>query len=156
MKVAIQGLGEVPTTVMVVFEEEKPDISYVICSEYQLKHVAKMYGYTKTNEEIIQEAAAKAGVKLEFCVKDVFDPAVVGECLGEILNKLNPKEDEVIVNYTGGSAVVRLLLGTLGVVLSMVMKARVIYAIKYPHGVDVSADHTDALRDIFQRLKIIT
>jgi len=156
MKVAIQGLGEVPTTVILVFEREKPDVSYVICSEYQLKHVAKDLNYVKSNEQVIREAAEKAGVEIVFKTCDVFDPSAVGECLGDILNKLNPKEDEVIVNYTGGTAVVRLILGTLGVVLSTVMKSKVIYAIKYPRGVDVSADHTEALKDIFERLKVIT
>jgi len=156
MKVAIQGLGEVPTTVTLVFEREKPDVSYIICSDYQLKHVAKDLNYTKNNEQVIKEAAEKAGIELVFKTCDVFDPSAVGECMGDILNKLNPKEDEVIVNYTGGTAVVRLLLGTMGVVLSTVMKVKVIYAIKYPRGVDLSVDHTDALKDIFQRLKIIT
>lgn len=39
MKIAIQGLGEVPNPVKLVLEEEKPDKSYVIASDYQLDYV---------------------------------------------------------------------------------------------------------------------
>lgn len=156
MKIAIQGLGEVPTTVLVVLEREKPEVSYIICSDYQLKHVAKDAGFDKSNEETIREKAEKLGCKVEFRVCDVFDPTSVGEILGEILAGLDPKKDEVVVNYTGGTAVVRLLLGTMGVVVSNIMKGRVIYAIKYPGGLDISRDHTEALKSIFERLRITT
>jgi len=156
MKIAVQGLGTVPTTVIVVLEREKPDVSYVICSDYQLKHVAKDAGFKKSNEEVIKEKAEKLGCQVEFKVCDVFDPTAVGEVLGEILGGLDPKKDELVVNYTGGTAVVRLLLGTMGVVISNIMKGRVVYAIKYPGGLDVSRDHTEALKSIFERLRITT
>jgi hypothetical protein len=44
---------------------------------------------------------------------------------------------------------VRLLLGATGVVLPTVMKAKVLYAIKYPEGTEIMADHTGVLREIF-------
>lgn len=46
MRIASQGLGEVPTTILPVLEKEKPEISHILCSEYQLNHVAKEAGYT--------------------------------------------------------------------------------------------------------------
>lgn len=156
MKVAVQGLGTIPTTVLLVLEREKPEVNYVICSDYQLKHVAKDAGFDKSNEEVIKEKAEKIGCHVEFKVCDVFDPTAVGEVLGDILGRLNPKEDEVVVNYTGGTAVVRLLLGTMGVVISNIMRGRVVYAVKYPGGFDVSRDHTEALKSIFERLRITT
>ncbi|MEM2192260.1 MAG: hypothetical protein QXG38_01435 [Candidatus Hadarchaeales archaeon] len=61
----------------------------------------------------------------------------------------------MIINYTGGSAVVRLLLGTAGIISSTLMKAKVVYAIRYPSGIEKTEDHTEALRDIFRRLSII-
>jgi hypothetical protein len=80
----------------------------------------------------------------------------VGEVLGNILSTLDSQRDEVIVNYTGGTAVVRLLLGTTGVVISNVMKAKVLYAIRYPESLEISEDHTEALRSIFEKLRITT
>ena len=58
------------------------------------------------------------------------------------------------MNYTGGSAVVRLLLGTLGVMLLTMMKGRILYAIRYPKGVELTSNHTEELKDIFRKLKI--
>jgi homoserine dehydrogenase len=155
MKVAIQGLGEVPTTVIYILERERPEVSHVVCSDYQLKFVCKVAGYDKPNEEVIKEAAEKLGTKLVFHSCDVFNPSAVGEELGKILDEVDPKRDELVINYTGGSAVVKLLFGVVGVVLSSVMKAKVVYAIKYPEGIELSEDHTGVLKDIFKRLKVI-
>ncbi|MFN4133288.1 MAG: hypothetical protein ACK4GQ_02835 [Candidatus Hadarchaeales archaeon] len=155
MKVAIQGLGEVPASVLLVLENEKPDISYIICSEYQLKHVATEAGYSKSNKELIDEAAQKLGVNVQYHLCDVFNPQEVGKVIGKILEKVDTKNDELIVNYTGGSAVVRLLLGTTGIISSTLMKAKVVYAIKYPGGIERTDDHTEVLKDIFKRLSII-
>ncbi len=154
MRVAIQGLGESPTTVLMVLEKERPNISHIICSDYQLKYVAKKAGMNRTNEEVINEVAKETGVDVKYHICDVFDPQSVGDILGEIIGKLNPKTDELVINYTGGTAVVRLLLGTMGVVISTVMKAKVIYAIKYPDGIEIAKDHTNVLNDIFERLKL--
>lgn len=154
VKVAIQGLGEVPTTVLLVLEQEKPQVTHVICSDYQMKHVAGYAGYDKPNEEEVREAAKKHGAEVVFHECDVFDPSAVGEVLEKILGGLDPKKDELVINYTGGTAVVRLLLGAMGVVVSLVMNAKVIYAIRYPKGLYISEDHTEVLRDIFHRLKI--
>jgi hypothetical protein len=153
MKIAIQGLGEVPTTVLYVLEQEKPEVSHVICSDYQFNLVSREAGYDKPNGEVIKETGEKLGTKIIFHMCDVFDPAAVGDELGRILDEVDPKNDELIINYTGGSAVVKLLLGTVGVVLSSVIKAKVLYAIRYPGGIELSKDHTDILRDLFRRLK---
>jgi hypothetical protein len=154
MKVAIQGLGEVPTPVLLVLERERPEVTHVICSEYQLKHVAEAAGYTGSNEEVIKGKAKELGIEVVFHTCDVFNPSAVGDVLGRILEKLDSERDELVVNYTAGSAVVRLLLGTVGVVLSSITKAKVVYAVKYPGGLELSEDHTAVLKDIFKRLKI--
>jgi len=154
MKIAIQGLGEIPTTVELVIEREMPDVSYIICSDYQLKYIAKRAGYGKPNEQVIKESVRKGKTKVVFEKCNVFDPASVWEAIANILKGIDPKNDEVIVNYTGGSAVVRLLLGTLGVMLLTMMKGRILYAIRYPKGVELTTNHTEELKDIFRKLKV--
>jgi hypothetical protein len=83
---------------------------------------------------------------------DTFDPRAVGVAIGEVLKNIE-KDDQVIVNYTGGTAVVRLILGAVGVALTMFMKTKIIYSIDYPGGIKVAADHTEALKDIFRELR---
>jgi hypothetical protein len=154
MKIAIQGLGEVPTTVLLVLQREKPEVTHIICSDYQLKFVAMLGGYDKPNEEVVKEAAEKLGVKVIFHKCDVLNPLAIEKQLKKILDKIDPRNDELIINYTGGPAPVKLLLGAMGVKLSSTMNARVIYAIKYPEGIEFVKDHTDILNDVFQRLKV--
>lgn len=125
---------------------------YVICSDYQLKLVASTAGYKESNESVIRKAAEKVNVKLVFKKCDAFDPRAVGAAIGEILKHVE-KDDYIIVNYTGGSAVVRLLLGAVGVALTMFMKTKIIYSIDYPGGIKVAADHTEALKAIFRELR---
>ncbi len=151
MKVAIQGLGEVPTTVKLVLEKEKPDIMYVICSAYQLGYIATNAGYTEPNEMVVKAAAKEAGTKLVIKKCNVFDVEAIGEVLGEILQEIKGA-DEIIVNYTGGSACLKVVLGVTGVVLSRLMRTKVLYAIGYPNDVKIVEDHTQALNEIFKRL----
>jgi len=125
---------------------------YVICSDYQLKIVASTAGCKESNESVIKEAARKVNTKLVFKKCDTFDPRAVGVAIGEVLKNIE-KDDQVIVNYTGGTAVVRLILGAVGVALTMFMKTKIIYSIDYPGGIKVAADHTEALKDIFRELR---
>lgn len=149
MKVAIQGLGEVPTTIEIVLKKEKPDVTYIVTSDYQLNLVAPHAGYKVSNKEVVERAAREVKAKVKFKKCDPFDPESVGKTIREILEEIDLKKDEVVVNYTGGSSLVRLLLGATGVVLPTVMKAKVLYAIKYPEGTEIMADHTGILREIF-------
>jgi hypothetical protein len=151
MKVAIQGLGEVPTTVKLVLEKEKPDIMYVICSDYQLGVIATNAGYTERNEAVVRAAAKEAGTKLVIKRCNVFDVEEIGDVLGEILQEIKGA-DEIIVNYAGGSACLKVMLGITGVVLSRLMRARLLYAIEYPNDVKIVEDHTQALKEIFKQL----
>lgn len=149
MKVAIQGLGEVPTTIELVLKKEKPDVTYIICSDYQLKYVASDAGYKEPNKEVIERAAKKTKTEVKFQKCNVFKPKSVSGTIRQILGQIDHDEDEVVINYTGGSALVRVLLGATGVVLSSIMDARLVYAIKYPKGLTLQENHTKMLRDIF-------
>ncbi len=151
MKVAIQGLGEVPTTVKLVLKEEKPDVMYVICSAYQLGYIATNAGYRAPNETVVKAAAKEAGTKLVIRRCNVFDIEAIGEVLGKILKEVKGA-DEIIVNYAGGSACLKVVLGITGVVLSRLVRTRVLYAIEYPNDVKIVEDHTQALKEIFKRL----
>ena len=55
----------------------------------------------------------------------------------------------MIVNYASGSAAMRLILGLAGVSLSAQRPVKVIYAVRYRDGFTVTADHTKALKEIF-------
>ena len=66
MKVLIQSLGEVPATIELALEKEKPDITYIISSDYQLKDIASKHGYKKSNEEVIKSAAKRWALRLFF------------------------------------------------------------------------------------------
>jgi len=148
MKVAIQGLGEVPATIELVLKKEKPDITYIICSDFQLKYIATQAGYKKANERVIKDAAKKVGTKVIFYKCDVFDPKSISETVRQILQKIDIKKDEIIVNYTGGSSVVRLLLGTIGIMLAGFARVKLIYAIQYPKGIKIETDQTEVLKEV--------
>jgi len=141
----------VPATIESLLRKEKPDVTYIVCSDYQLDYVAKEAGYTKPNKDVIADVAKETKTRVIIRKCDVFDPAGVAETVGNILREVKEK-DEVIVNYTGGSAVVKLMLGVLGVALSSLVGSKVVYVVKYPSGFEVTADHTEVLKDIFKKL----
>jgi len=148
MKVLIQGLGEIPITAELALEKEKPDVAYVMCSDYQLMYVHP--DYQKSNKDVITETARKTKSKVVFKRCNVFDPKAVRDCLADILHRVDPAKDEVVVNYTGGSAPVRLFLGVFGVQLAKFSpKTKILYAISYKkEGVEFSDNHTEMLKEL--------
>jgi len=151
VKVLIQSLGEVPATIELALEKEKPDITYIICSDYQMKNVASSAGYKKSNEEVIKNAAEKTGTKVVFQICDTLEPKSISKAIGDVIKKIKP-EDQVTINYTGGSAGVKLLLGATAVVLSRILPIRIIYSVRYRKGIEVFKVQTDELREIFKQL----
>ena len=151
MKVLIQSLGEVPATIELALEKEKPDITYIICSDYQMKNVASSAGYKRSNEEVIKKAAEKTGTKVVFQICDTLEPKSISEAIGKVIKQIKP-EDQVTINYTGGSAGVKLLLGATAVVLSRILPIRIIYSVRYRKGIEVFKVQTDELREIFKQL----
>jgi len=151
VKVLIQSLGEVPATIELALEKEKPDITYIICSDYQMKDVASSAGYKKSNEKVIKKAAEKAGTKVVFEVCNTLEPKSISEAIGKVVKQIKP-DDDVAINYTGGTAGVKLLLGATAVVLSRILPIRIIYSVRYKGGIEVFKDQTEELRDIFKQL----
>jgi len=151
VKVLIQSLGEVPATIELALEREKPDVTYIICSDFQLKKVSSAAKYKSSNEAVIKKAAKKSGTKVVFQTCDTLEPKSISETIGKVVKQIKP-EDKVTINYTGGTAGVKLLLGATAVVLSKIMPIRIIYAVKYKKGIEVFKDQTDELKDIFKQL----
>jgi hypothetical protein len=151
LKVLIQSLGEVPATIEFALEEERPDITYVICSDYQLKNIAKVANYKISNEAAIKEAAKKTGTKVVFKLCNTLEPKSISKAISEVIEQIKPG-DHVTINYTGGTAGVKLLLGATAVVLSRILPIRIIYSVKYKGGIEIFKDQTEELREIFQQL----
>lgn len=147
MKVLVQGLGEIPATIELALKREKPEVTYIICSDYQLKHIARTGGYSKPNVEVIREAAQKVGAKVVFQRCDVFEPASISKALRKVLRQIDPYRDEVVINYAGGSAPVKLFLGVAGVELARITtRTKILYAIRYPKGMKIAVDQTEKLQ----------
>jgi hypothetical protein len=151
MKVLIQGLGEIPATVVFAIEKEKPGITYILCSKYQMELVASSAGYTKKNKDVIEKAAKKTNTKVVFQECDVFEPKSVGEAIGKVIKSIAPG-DEIVINHTGGAANVKLLLGASAIVLSKFLPIKIIYALRYKGGLEKYVDQTKELTEIFKNL----
>lgn len=147
----IQGLGEVPATVEYALEKERPDVTYIICNEYIQNNVPSAGGYTEPNKVVVERAAQQTHTRLVWQLCDIFDIKSVGDAIAKVFREIKPT-DEVIINYTGGAASVKLLLGASAVVLSRIMPVRIIYSLRYPDGTKVFKDQTDELKEIFKRL----
>jgi hypothetical protein len=151
LKVLIQGLGEIPATIEYALEKEKPDVTYVICNEYIMNHTPSSEEYTEPNRVVVERAAKQTNTKLVWQLCDIFDIKSVGDAIAKVFREIKPT-DEVIINYTGGAASVKLLLGASAVVLSRIMPVRIIYSLKYKDGTKIFKDQTEDLKTIFKQL----
>ena len=151
VKVLIQGLGEIPSTLEFALEKEKPDVTYIVCSEYQKKIVASAGGYTEPNGVVVEKAAKKTDTKVVWQLCDIFDLKAVGAAIGEVIKVVKPT-DEIVINYTGGAASVKMLLGASAVVLSRFLPIRIVYALRYKNGTEIFKDQTEELKAIFKQL----
>ncbi|MDI6820340.1 MAG: hypothetical protein QMC89_05500 [Candidatus Hodarchaeaceae archaeon] len=151
MKILIQGLGEVPIPIELALKKEKPDVTYILCNKYQMKNVAKSAGYKKSSSAVIEEVAKKTGTKVVFQLCDIFSLQSVSDAIGQVIKQVKPN-DEVVINYTGGAASVKLLLGATAVVLSRFLSIKIIYALRLDDGKEVVRDQTEELQEIFKQL----
>ncbi len=151
MKVLIQGLGEVPATVEFALEKEKPDITYILCNEYIMNNISSTGEYKDPSKVVVERAAQRTNTKVVWRVCDIFDVKSVGDAVAKIFSEIKPT-DEVIINYTGGAASVKLLLGASAVVLSRIIPIRIIYSLRYKDGTEIFKDQTDDLKAIFKQL----
>jgi hypothetical protein len=151
MKVVVQGLGEVPATIEFTLEKEKPEVTYIISSEYLMKKTASSAGYTEPNESVVKKAAEKTGTKVIFKMCDIFDPASVCATIAEVIRELK-LTDEVVINYTGGAANVKLFLAAIAVSLAKILNVKIVYALRYPDGTEIYKDNTEEFKKIFKQV----
>lgn len=144
-------LGLHPRPIEHIIEEKRPDVCYLVASEDGLKYTAREQGYEKPNLNVIRTAARKARCKLSIHYCDPFDPESIGDALGAVLERIKP-EDEVIINYSGGTQVMSLVLGSVAIVLSRIMPIQILYSTARPGKREKILDHSRELRELFHRL----
>jgi hypothetical protein len=113
--------------------------------------VASSAGYTEKNEDVVEKAAKKTNTKVVFQKCNVFEPKSVGGAIGEIIKRIKPGDD-IVINYTGGAASVKLLLAASAVVLSKFLPIRIVYVLRYKSGLEKYVDQTKELVEIFRSL----
>lgn len=151
MKIAILTLGFHPRPVEHIMSTQHLDECHVVASGEGLRYVASEHGYTKPNSAVLKEAARRARCKLLLYRCDPFDPESVGHALSKILVQIKI-DDEVTINYSGGTQAMSLVLGSVALVLTRIMPVRVLYSVRTSKGKEKIFDHTQALRDLFRKL----
>ena len=150
-KISVLTLGFHPRPLEHIILTQRPKECHVVASEEGLRYVASEHGYTKPNSVVLKEAASRARCKLHLYKCDPFDPESIGDALGRILERVK-LDDEVTINYSGGTQAMSLVLGSVAIVLARIMPVRVLYSTRAPGGREKIFDHTQALKELFRRL----
>lgn len=149
--VAILTLGFHPRPLEHIIEIKKPNICFVVSSDNGLNHVATEHGYDAANSVVLKRAAAKTKCKLNIVKCDPFDPESIGDALGQVLEQLK-SDDQLLINYSGGTQAMSLVLGSVAIVLSRIMSIQILYSTRTPGGKEKILDHSKELRELFHRL----
>jgi len=150
-KIAILTLGLHPRALELVILRKKPDVCHVIAGEDGLRYVAVEHGYKISNHEVLKNAAKRVKAKLHIYKCDPFDPESIGDALGQILENLKP-DDRVMINYSGGTQAMSLVLGSVAIVLSRIMPVQILYSTKTVRGEEKIYDHSEVLKELFHKL----
>ncbi|MFW6015894.1 MAG: hypothetical protein ACOCRK_05610 [bacterium] len=168
-RILLTGLGNTPKPIIyaikqgdILGEEFEPlrfyDKIYIFCSEYQRNKIAERVGYEKSNEEVIRDFVNKSegDVDLHFIDCDVFSPLNVYYNVETIITPEINKRNEVVVNYSAGSAIVRNVLGIMG----MYCKEKydniyTVYTISYKEDIKVARDHSEQYSNLVELLSNI-
>ena len=149
-KIAIMALGLQPRSVVHFMATVKPREFHLIASDWGLSYTAGEQGYTNSNRAVLEEASKKLGFELFTYKCDPFDPVSIGDAVSKILERVKI-EDEVDLNYSGGTQAMSLVLGSLAVGLLRIMPVRVLYSTSL-FGEENIADHTKILKELIKRL----
>ncbi len=150
-KISIMALGLQPRPVVHFVATQKPQECHLIASAEGLRYVAREQGYTKDNLAVVKEAGRQAKSKLFIYECDAFDPESIGDAVSKILERVKI-DDEVDINYSGGTQAMSLVLGSVAVVLSRIMPVKVLYSTRTPNGKEKLLDHTKVVKELFRRL----
>ncbi len=150
-KIAILTLGLHPRALELVILRKKPDVCHVVAGEDGLRYVAVEQGYKISNHEVLKNVAKRVKAKLHIYKCDPFDPESIGDALGQILENLKP-DDRVMINYSGGTQAMSLVLGSVAIVLSRIMPVQILYSTKTLEGEEKIYDHSEVLKELFHKL----
>jgi hypothetical protein len=151
MKVAILALGFHPRPLEHILLSQKPNECHLIASDDGLRHIASEHGYTKQNSVVLKSVAKRVRCKLNVYRCDLFNPESIGDALGKILKKID-LDDDVTINYSGGTQAMSLVLGSVAVILSNIMPVRILYSTRALGGKENIYDHTKMLKELFRKL----
>jgi len=151
MKVTILTLGFHPRPLEHILLSQKPNECHLIASDDGLKYIASEHGYTEQNSVVLKSVAKKVRCKLNVYRCDPFNPESIGDALSKILKKIDI-DDDVTINYSGGTQAMSLVLGSIAVILSRIMPVRVLYSTRTPGGKEKIYDHTKVLKELFRKL----
>ena len=151
MKVVILTLGFHPRPLEHALLTQKPNECHLVASEDGLKYIASEHGYTEQNLMVLKSVAKRVGCKLNIYHCDPFDPESIGNALSKILKKIDI-DDDVTINYSGGTQAMSLVLGSVAVILSRIMPVKILYSTRAPGGKEKIYDHTKVLKELFRKL----
>jgi hypothetical protein len=100
---------------------------------------------------VLTSAAKRARCKLNIYPCDPFDPESIGNALGKILKKIDI-DDDLAINYSGGTQAMSLVLGSVAIILSRIMPVQVLYSTRTLGGKEQIFDHTRVLKKLFMKL----
>jgi len=145
------ALGLQPRPVVHFVTTQRPQECHLIASAEGLRYIAREQGYTKSNLSIIKEAGKKVKSKIFIYECDAFSPESIGDAVSKILERMKI-DDEVDINYSGGTQAMSLVLGSVAVVLSRIMPLKMFYSTKAKNGKEKLLDHTGVIKELFRRL----
>lgn len=114
--------------------------------------MCERWDFEEPNKEVVKAAAEAAGTELVIKKCDPFDLDEITDTIAGILEEISDEADEVLVNYTGGSANLRVVLGFTGVTLTRLCPTKIIYAVGYPSGPKTVTNNAEKLKDIYRKL----
>jgi hypothetical protein len=151
MKVVILTLGFHPRPLEHILLSQKQDECHLIASDNGLKYIASEHGYTERNSVVLESVAKRVGCKLHIYRCDPFNPKSIGDALSKILKKID-LDDDVTINYSGGTQAMSFVLVSVAVILSRIMPVRVLYSTRAPGGKEKIYDHTKVVKALFRKL----
>lgn len=151
LKVAILTLGFHPRPLEHVIATQRPDVCHVVTSPEGFHYVASEHGYKKSNARVLRDVSKRTRCKLKVHFCDPFDPDSISNAVGVVLTKLKPR-DKVIINYSGGTQAMSLVLGSIAVVISNLVCVKLLYSTRLPQGKEKIFNHTKGLNNLFRKL----
>ncbi|MFW6007797.1 MAG: hypothetical protein ACOCP8_00920 [archaeon] len=152
-KVLFTGLGSTPEPVIEAISQENYKEVFIFCSEYQMEHISEKTNHSQNNEDVIRESVAGDKINLSFITCDVFTPENIFDIIFDVIQEKISEEKSIIINYSAGSAPVRLVLTLISLYGSKKYEdIDLKYIINY-EDLNVSSSHLNEYKSIINKLK---